>query len=110
MQEIQGEGKYRRREGIAWREEAEATAAARAALADGRDAAGEGTMLLVERGRVHELNILGAEIWKLCDGTRDATAIAGELIGRFEVGREELEADVREFLADLAARGWLVPA
>lgn len=105
-----GTERYRRREGIAWREEPEATRAAREALEEGRDAAGAGTLLLVEKGRVFELNILGAEIWKLLDGTRDAAAVVEELLPRFEVGRAELEADVREFLAELAARGWVVPA
>ena len=102
--------RYRRREGIAWREEAEAAREALEALAQGRDASAEGTLLLVERGRVFELNLLGAEIWKLLDGERDVAAVVDELLPRFEVGRAELEADVREFLADLAARGWVVPA
>jgi pyrroloquinoline quinone biosynthesis protein D len=102
--------RYRRREGIAWREEPEAAAEALAALAAGRDAGGEGTLLLVERGRVHELNYLGGEIWKLLDGARDAAAIAAALLPRFEVGREELEADVAAFLADLERRGWAVRA
>jgi hypothetical protein len=37
-------------------------------------------------------------------------AIVDALLPRFDVGRDELAADVREFLADLAARGWVVPA
>jgi len=102
--------RYRRRDGIAWREEADAARDALAALEGGGDASGDGTLLLVERGRVFELNLLGAEIWKLLDGSRDVAAIVDELLPRFEVGREELEGDVREFLADLAARGWAVPA
>jgi GeoRSP system PqqD family protein len=102
--------RWRRRPGLPWREEADAARDALAALEAGRDAGGEGTLLIVERGRVTELNLLGAEIWKLCDGTREIGAIVDALLPRFEVGREELAADVREFLADLAARGWVVPA
>lgn len=100
--------RYRRREGIAWREEETAAQEAREALAAGRDASREGTLLLVDRGRVFELNLLGAEIWKLCDGARDVPGIVAELLPRFEVGPEELERDVREFLEDLRARGWVV--
>jgi hypothetical protein len=37
-------------------------------------------------------------------------AIVEELLPRFEVGRDELARDVREFLADLLARGWVEPA
>jgi len=99
--------RFRRRPGLPWREEPDAAHAALAALEAGQDA-GEGTLLIVERGRVTELNLLGGEIWKLCDGSRDLDAIVDALLPRFEVGREELAADVREFLADLAARGWVV--
>jgi pyrroloquinoline quinone biosynthesis protein D len=101
---------FRRRPGLPWREEPDAARDALAALEAGRDAGGEGTLLVVERGRITEFNILGGEIWKLCDGTRDVGAIVEELLPRFEVGREELTGDVREFLADLVARGWVVPA
>ena len=101
---------YRRRPGLAWREEHDAARDALAALAAGRDASGEGTLLVVERGRITELNILGGEIWKLCDGSRDVGAIVGELLPRFEVERDELVRDVLEFIADLVARGWVVPA
>ena len=102
--------RYRRRPGLPWREEPEAAREALAALEAGRDAAGEGTLLVVERGRITELNLLGGEIWKLCDGTRDVAAIVEALLPRFEVGRDELARDVVEFLGDLVARGWLVPA
>ena len=100
--------KYRRREGIAWREEETAAREALAALADGEDASQEGTLLVVERGRIFELNLLGAEIWKRCDGSRGVSAIVEELLPRFEVGREELERDVQEFLDDLVVRGWVI--
>ena len=102
--------RFKRRPGLPWREEPEAAREALAALEGGRDAGGAGTLLIVERGRVTELNLLGAEIWKLCDGTRDVGAIVDALLPRFEVGRDELAADVREFLADLVTRGWVVPA
>ena len=102
--------RYRRRPGLPWREETDAARDALAALEAGRDAGGEGTLLVVERGRVTELNLLGGEIWKLCDGSRDVDAIVEALLPRFEVEREELAGDVREFLADLVTRGWLVPA
>jgi len=102
--------RYRRRPGLPWREEPDAAREALAALEAGRDAGGEGTLLVVERGRITELNLLGGEIWKLCDGTRDVGAIVEELLPRFEVGRDELVRDVVDFLADLAVRGWIVPA
>ena len=41
---------------------------------------------------------------------RDVGAIVEELLPRFDVEREELARDALEFLADLVARGWVVPA
>ena len=102
--------RYRRRPGLPWREEPDAARDALATLEAGGDAGGEGTLLIVERGRITELNLLGGEVWKLCDGSRDVAAIVEELLPRFEVEREELARDVAEFLADLLARGWVVPA
>jgi pyrroloquinoline quinone biosynthesis protein D len=101
---------YRRRPGLPWREEPDAVRDELAALEAGRDAGGEGTLLVVERGKITELNLLGGEIWKLCDGAHSLGAIVEELLPRFDVGRDELARDVQEFLADLVARGWLVPA
>ena len=102
--------RYRRRPGLPWREEPDAAREALVALEAGRDAGGEGTLLIVERGRITELNLLGGEIWKLCDGTRDVGDIVEELLPRFDVERDELARDVGEFLADLVSRGWVVPA
>jgi pyrroloquinoline quinone biosynthesis protein D len=99
--------RYRRRPGLPWREESDASRDALAALEEGRDAGGEGTLLIVERGRITELNLLGGEIWKLCDGSREVGAIVDELLARFDVSREELAHDVDGFVADLVARGWL---
>ena len=101
--------RYRRRPGLPWREEPDAARDALATLEAGGDPSREGTLLVVERGRITELNILGGEIWKLCDGSRDAGAIVDELLQRFDVTREELARDVLAFLADLLARGWVVP-
>src|SRR5512134_3171842 len=97
--------RYRRRPGLPWREEPDAAREALAALEAGSDAGGQGTLLVVERGRITELNLLGGEIWKLCDGTRDAAAIVDELLQRFDVGRDELSRDVAAFVADLVSRG-----
>lgn len=107
---MQSTDRYRRRPGIAWREEPDAAREALASLEAGRDAGGEGTLLIVERGRITELNILGGEIWKLCDGSRDLQAIVEELLTRFDVTRAELARDVTEFVADLVSRGWLEKA
>ena len=75
------------------------------------DAGGEadesGTVTLIQAGMMHQLNLLGGMIWKLCDGTRDLEAIVDALAAEFAVDRAELRADVAAFVDDLVARGWL---
>ena len=97
---------YRRRPGIAWRAEEEAAQEAAAGLEEGRDVSEEGTLILVDAGQVFELNLLGGEIWKLLDGERTVAGIVDDLLERFDVGREELAADVTAFLEEMAERGW----
>lgn len=98
---------YRRRDGIAWREEKEAREGVLDALEKGDDAGEEGTLLLVDGGQIFELNLLGADIWKLCDGRRTVGDIVNTLHGEYDVGREELERDVSAFLEEMRERGWL---
>ncbi len=104
---MRGSEIYRRRPGIAWREEPESRSDALAALSEGKDAGEQGTLIVVVSGQIFELNLLGAEIWKLCDGSRTVGQIVEELMEGYDVGREELEKDVRDFLADVAERGWV---
>ncbi len=98
---------YRRRPGIDWRDEEEAAREAVAGLEEGRDVTEEGTLILVDAGQVFELNLLGAEIWKLSDGERRLGGIVDNLMERFDVSREELAADVAAFLEEMVERGWM---
>ena len=99
--------RYRRRANIAWREEKEARKEVLEALEEGRDAEGEGTLILVDAGQIFELNLLGADIWKLCDGRRTDTEIVDLLLETYDVGRDELVKAVRGFLEEMQGRGWL---
>lgn len=92
---------------VIWREEEEAREEVISALGRGEDASGEGTVLLIVSGMMHQLNILGGEVWKLLDGSVDEAAVVDSLMQVFEVDRPMLEADVHAFLEDLAARGWI---
>lgn len=92
---------------IVWREEDELRDAAMAMLERGEDASGEGVLILLCAGVMHQLNMLGAEIWKRCDGERAVDVIAAELAEVFDAAPAEITADVREFVADMQRRGWL---
>jgi len=99
--------KITRQPDIVWREEDEARREVIDAMGRGEDASSVGTVILIVSGMMHQLNILGGEIWKLLDGTRDEGDIVEELITVFDVDRDLLEDDVHSFLADLAVRGWI---
>ncbi|HEX9861588.1 MAG TPA: GeoRSP system PqqD family peptide chaperone [Nitrospirota bacterium] len=92
---------------VIWREEEEARDEVISAMGRGEDASAEGTVLLIVSGMMHQLNILGGEIWKLLDGDVDEKTVVDRLHEIFDVDRETLEADVHAFLEDLGTRGWI---
>ncbi|MFQ5910922.1 MAG: PqqD family protein [Thermoplasmata archaeon] len=63
---------------------------------------GEHEMLLFHSalGKLFEVNEVGQEIWKLCDGTRTVRQISGELTARFATP-DAVDRDVRRFLKEL---------
>lgn len=93
-------------EEVLWREEDEARAEVDGKLADGGDIADIGTSILFAGGQIVGLNLLGTEIWKLCDG-RSVDEIVTRLLEKFEVAEEVLRADVASFLAELAGKGFI---
>ncbi|MHB8173630.1 MAG: GeoRSP system PqqD family peptide chaperone [Nitrospirota bacterium] len=96
----------RRNPDIIWREEDEARNEVVRAMERGEDASGEGTVLLVESGMMHQLNLLGGEIWKLLDGI-DEERLVDKLAMTFDVDSKTLSRDVHDFLIDIDRRGWL---
>lgn len=52
------------------------------------------------------LNATGTFLWQRLQG-RGVDELAAELSARFEVGREQAEADTREFIDEMIARGFL---
>ncbi len=97
----------RRNPDVVWREEEDAREEAITAMGRGEDASEEGTVILIVSGMMHQLNLLGGEIWKLIDGTRGSDDIVDELYRVFEVDRETLREDVVAFLDDLSRREWI---
>ena len=65
-----------------------------------------GTSVLFSGGTMLSLNLLGTEIWKLCDG-RSADEIVAELLPQFEVEEDMLRGDVQAFLDELAEKGFI---
>ena len=91
---------------ILWREEDEAVEEAAALLEGGGDAAEIGTAILFSDGTMVTLNLLGAEIWKRCEG-RTEEEIVSELLEEFEVEADILRHDVSAFLNELAEKRYI---
>ena len=97
----------RRNPEIVWRVEKRRQAEVLKALEAGEEADDSGTVILIQSGMMHQLNLVGGMIWERCDGERSVAQIAQELAAEFEVERSELDADVSAFVSDLVERGWL---
>ncbi len=70
----------------------------------------DGEALIVMPGEEavhHVLNAVGARIWQLLDGTRDADAICATLCAEFDVTPEAARRDLDEFLSALRESGML---
>ncbi len=62
----------------------------------------ETALLSLASGHVVSLNPTAAAVWYLCDGRRDASAIAQELLDAFpDADPSQVESDVRAILAQL---------
>ena len=95
---------------IVWRVEKKRQADVLAALEKGEDVDDSGTVILLLSGMMHQLNLVGGMIWQQCDGEKTIDDIAGSLGKEFDVDQADVLSDVKEFVADLAERGWLIDA
>lgn len=102
---------YERNPKLMWRRERPAEAAARAMLeaddADTARAAELGTTIVVVGSAMHQLNLLGAEIWERLDGRTDEEEILEHLAATFDASREVLAEDLAAFLEDLSTQEWI---
>ena len=103
----------KRNPSVRWRVESHREERARQALTGpgGEAAGGEvedlGTVTLLSGGVMHQLNLLGGEVWKLCDGTRDRRAVEQELLAVFDVDEATLVGDLSLFLEEMISKGLL---
>ncbi len=92
---------------IFWRVEKQRETQALEGVERGDDCSEIGTVTLISGGQMHQLNLIGGMIWNLCDGQHSIEEISSELALEFEADSEELIDDVRGFVSDLQARGWI---
>lgn len=86
--------RYFREPAAAWRDEPPADGDSEDPIAS----------IVLYRGQLVSLNVLGTEVWKLCDG-RSAEEMVAALLPEFDVAGDELAQDVAAFLESLVAQG-----
>jgi len=64
-----------------------------------------GTVTILAGGVMHQLNILGGEIWQLCDGTLGREDITRKLLDTFEVDHHTLRIDLDKFVDEMLEKG-----
>jgi hypothetical protein len=65
-------------------------------------------LTLMVQGAIHQLNLVGAEVWTRINGINTAEKIAAEIAPLFQADPEEMETDVMEFLRDTEKKGWVI--
>jgi pyrroloquinoline quinone biosynthesis protein D len=66
-----------------------------------------GVLTLMVKGTIHQLNLVGAEIWTRVNGVNTVEKIAAEIADLFEADPKEIERDVRGFLEGIEEQGWV---
>jgi len=103
--------KLNRNPDVNWRVESHREAHVREVLEDpsraGEDAEAMdvGTVTILANGVMHQLNLLGGEIWKLCDGTLDRGSLVSQLLEIFEVDEDTLRRDAGAFVDEMTEKG-----
>jgi GeoRSP system PqqD family protein len=66
-----------------------------------------GVLTLMVEKSIHQLNLVGAEIWTRINGVNTVEKIAAEVAALFDWDAKEAEEAVREFLEGIGERGWV---
>ncbi|MBI5419433.1 MAG: PqqD family protein [Deltaproteobacteria bacterium] len=66
-----------------------------------------GVLTLMVKGSIHQLNLVGAEIWTRINGVNSVEKISREIASLFGWEPEETEEAVQEFLKGIEERGWV---
>ena len=60
---------------------------------------------LADMERIFTLTTVAEYIWDRLDGQKSLYDIRNDVMARFDVGQEQTDADIREFIAELMAAG-----
>jgi len=62
---------------------------------------GKAILLNLDSGTYFEMNAVGMEIWKLCDGKKNAQDIARKVNGKFDADQSRICREVTQFISGL---------
>ncbi|NIO17141.1 MAG: PqqD family peptide modification chaperone [Deltaproteobacteria bacterium] len=99
--------KPKRNPEVNWRLEKGLYENAREEAKRGGDYEDIGVLTLMAGNSIHQLNLVGAEIWLRINGIAAVDTIVKEIAEIFEVDSEEMKGDVVEFLNSIRERGWI---
>ncbi|RMG57498.1 MAG: PqqD family protein [Deltaproteobacteria bacterium] len=74
----------------------------------GEDFEDIGVLSIMYGNSIHQLNLVGAEIWMRINGINDVDKITQEISELFDADPEEMRGDVEEFIESLRERGWVL--
>jgi hypothetical protein len=60
---------------------------------------------LADMERIFTLTAVAEYVWDRLDGQRSLDEIRKDVVGRFDVGEEQADSDIREFIAELIEAG-----
>lgn len=66
-----------------------------------------GVLTLMVDGVIHQLNLVGAEIWTRLNSANTVEKIAAEIAPLFQADPGKMQADVMDFLKSIAEKGWV---
>ena len=65
---------------------------------------GEVIIITPSKSKATVLNTIGSRIWELCDGENTSKAIIEKLLDEYNVGRDILTQDVKDFLDQMVEK------
>ena len=98
----------KRNPGVVWRLEEGMRELAWDRARKGEEYEDLGVLTLMVQGAIHQLNLVGAEVWTRINGINTAEKIARDVAALFESDTEEMEREVEEFLLGLGEKGWVI--
>jgi hypothetical protein len=67
-------------------------------------------LIQVDTGTYYTLDPVGSRIWALCDGAHSRDQVVAAIIAEFDAPAAQVDADVRQLLAELVRERLLVVA